>query len=95
MVSEEELAAVAENARLALDDEDRAELQTDLQDILDAFGSLDDIDTEGVAPAFHPVDLDQDVRVDEREDCLDQLDAIMNSPDTNREDGFFKGPRAV
>ncbi|MDY6770663.1 MAG: Asp-tRNA(Asn)/Glu-tRNA(Gln) amidotransferase subunit GatC [Candidatus Nanohaloarchaea archaeon] len=92
MVEDETLEQVAANARLQLTDEEKERFRQDLEDILDAFDSLDDIDTEGVDPAFHPIDLGDRDREDEPEDCLTQDDALANTE--NKEDGFFKGPRA-
>lgn len=93
MVDEETVRSVAQNARLHISDEDVEQLTADLDDILDAFESLDEIDTEGVDPAFHPIDLDRDPRPDESEESLSQDEALANTD--NEEDGFFKGPRAT
>lgn len=93
MVGVDELRAVAENARLDLAEDELESLRDDVESILDAFSSLDEIDTDGVAPAFHPIDLDDGTRPDEREACLTQDEALSNTDNTD--DGFFKGPRAT
>lgn len=93
MVDRDEIEAVAANARLNLADDEVATLQDDLEDILDAFASLDEIDTDGVEPAFHPIDVETDARPDDPGDCLSQDEALRNTENT--EDGYFKGPRAV
>ncbi len=93
MVEREEIERVAENARLNLSGDEINELQEDLVDILDAFESLDEIDTEGVEPAFHPVKFEDGTRPDEPGTCLSQEEALENTENT--EDGQFKGPRAV
>ncbi|MCJ7429068.1 MAG: Asp-tRNA(Asn)/Glu-tRNA(Gln) amidotransferase subunit GatC [Candidatus Nanohaloarchaeota archaeon QJJ-5] len=93
MVDEETVRSVAANARLHVSDDEVEQLTADLDDILDAFESLDDIDTEGVDPAFHPIDLDREPRPDETEPSLSQEQALSNTD--NDEDGFFKGPRAT
>lgn len=93
MVDADELEHVAENARLNLSDEEKQVFAEDLEDILDAFESLDDIDTEDVDPAFHPVEFEDGTRPDEPEECLTQDEALSNTE--NKEDGYFKGPRAV
>lgn len=93
MVEDETLEQVAANARLELTDEEKERFRQDLEDILDAFESLDDIDTDGVEPAFHPIELKDRKREDRAEDCLDQDTALKNTE--NSEDGYFKGPRAT
>lgn len=93
MVDTSDIDAVAENARLDLSDAEKQELADDLADILDAFESLDEIDTEGVDPAFHPVEFADGTRPDAEGDCLTQEDALGNTENT--ENGYFKGPRAV
>lgn len=93
MVADEELEHVAETARLNLTDEERKQFSGDLDDILDAFETLDDINTEDVEPAFHPVTFEDGTREDVEESCLTQDEALANSENT--EDSYFKGPRAV
>ncbi|MDY6769563.1 MAG: Asp-tRNA(Asn)/Glu-tRNA(Gln) amidotransferase subunit GatC [Candidatus Nanohaloarchaea archaeon] len=93
MVSREEIEEVAENARLDLSEDEIAELQEDMKDILDSFEALDEIDTDGVEPALHPIDHGDRSREDEQGECLSQDEALSNSENT--EDGYFTGPRAV
>lgn len=93
MVSEETLEEVAENARLNLTEEEKEKFRQDMKDILDAFESIDEIDCEGVEPAFHPIELEERSRDDEKEDCFGQEEALSNTE--NKEDGYFKGPRAT
>ncbi|MDY6766294.1 MAG: Asp-tRNA(Asn)/Glu-tRNA(Gln) amidotransferase subunit GatC [Candidatus Nanohaloarchaea archaeon] len=93
MVSREEIQQVAENARLDLSAEEVDDLREDLEDILDSFAALDDIDTDGVDPALHPIDHGERSREDDPGECLSQEAALSNAENT--EDGYFKGPRAV
>ncbi|MDY6778184.1 MAG: Asp-tRNA(Asn)/Glu-tRNA(Gln) amidotransferase subunit GatC [Candidatus Nanohaloarchaea archaeon] len=93
MVDRETVEQVAENARLNLDGDELETFRGDLEDILDAFESLDEIDTEGVEPAFHPIEVGDRKRDDEREESFSQEEALANTK--NKEDGFFKGPRAT
>ncbi len=93
MVSREDIVDVAEHARLDLDEDEIDALRDDLEDILDSFESLDDIDTEGVEPSRHPVEGTGEPRDDEPEDCLSPDDVFRNTE--NEEDGFFTGPKAV
>lgn len=93
MVDESDVRDTAENARLNLSDDEVEQLENDMNSILDAFRSLDELDTDDVEPAFHPINIDQKPRSDEPEDCLSQDEALSNTK--NKEDGYFKGPRSV
>lgn len=93
MVSREALIAVMQNARLDLGEEEIDRLLDDLEEILDSFEALDDVDTDGVEPAFHPIVYGGRRREDEEGDCLSQEEAFENAENT--EDGYFKGPRSV
>ncbi|MCJ7479199.1 MAG: Asp-tRNA(Asn)/Glu-tRNA(Gln) amidotransferase subunit GatC [Candidatus Nanohaloarchaeota archaeon QJJ-7] len=93
MVSRNEVEQVAENSRLNLDDEEVERLKEDLEDILESFEALDEMDTEGVEPSLHPIEHGDREREDEEEESLEQEEALSNSENTR--DGYFKGPRSV
>ena len=80
---------VAVAARLSLTDEELERYERQLKVILEAFRELDEVDTEGVEPSFHPVELEDVLREDEVSRW--SWDALANS--THREDGYFRGPR--
>jgi aspartyl/glutamyl-tRNA(Asn/Gln) amidotransferase C subunit len=56
------------------------------------FETLDEIDTEDIEPAFHPVETESNSREDVEEDTLEWGKVFQNTE--NEEDGFFKGPSA-
>ena len=80
---------MAEAARLNLTDEELERYQMQLKVILEAFRELDEVDTEGVEPSFHPVDLEDVLREDEAGEW--SWDPLANS--MHKEDGYFRGPR--
>lgn len=88
----EEIEEVASNARINLEDKEAEGLASDFEEILEMFKTLDDIDTEDVEPSFHPVEVEDSSRPDEKEDSLEQGQVFQNTG--NEEDGFFKGPSA-
>lgn len=90
MVDVEEVKQVAENARINLEDEEAEKFSEEFEDILEVFDKLDEIDTEDVEPAFHPVDTDPETREDSQEETLSKEEVFANTE--NEEDGFFKGP---
>ncbi len=84
---------VAHVARLKLTDAEIRKFLPQLKDVLDAFSSVQEIDTEGVKPSFHPLTLRDALREDAPKECLSQGDALSLA--LHRKDGYFKGPRAV
>ena len=80
---------VAEAARLNLTDEELERYEQQLKVILEAFRELDEVDTEGVEPSFHPVELEDVLREDEASEW--SWDPLANS--MHKEDGYFRGPR--
>lgn len=92
MVDAEQVEEVAENARINIDREEAENFSEEFEEILEKFNQLDQIDTEDVEPAFHPVDIEPETREDEKEKTLQEEDVFRNTE--NRENGFFKGPSA-
>jgi aspartyl-tRNA(Asn)/glutamyl-tRNA(Gln) amidotransferase subunit C len=92
MVDAEEVKQVAENARIKVEDEEAEKFADEFEDILEMFETLDEIDTEDIEPAFHPVETESNSREDVEEDTLEWGKVFQNTE--NEEDGFFKGPSA-
>lgn len=88
MVDEEDVEHVAWLARLELTEEEVAAFADDMEDVLEHFDRLDEVEGEpGVPDRFVNV-----FRDDEVEECLSREEALRNAPET--EDGFFVGPEA-
>jgi len=85
-VDADEVEHVADLARVALDDEERAEFADQFGDILDYFEALEEVPEVEAEP-----DLVNVMRSDEVEDSLSQEQALQNADDS--EDGRFKGPK--
>lgn len=60
----DQVRSVAHLARLALRDEDVAAYARNLSDILDVVAQLGAVDTAGVLPLAHPLDISQRLRAD-------------------------------
>ena len=91
MIDEKTVRRVAQNARLL--PEDALRFSKDLDAVLEAFTLLEKVDTEGVEPVFHPIEIKNVFREDKVEPSLSQEEALSNSQST--QDGFFKGPKAI
>lgn len=93
MITREQVIHVSKLARINLSEGETEKFEGDLNAILDAFKSLDSVDTEGVEPAFHPIEIRNGLRED--------LGSRVCSPDellkssAEKEEGYIKGPRVV
>ncbi len=90
MVDQEEVQGVAENARLNLTEDEAEEFTEDFESILEMFETLDQVDTDDVEPAFHPVEVEPETREDRKEVGLSHDEVFQNTD--NVEDNKFKGP---
>ena len=102
MVSEKDVAYVAELAHLELTDEERARMLKDLNSILGYVDRLNKLDTTNVEPMAQVAsrygqrvsESSADaMRADEPLPCLPHEEALRNAPKT---DGiFFKVPKVI
>lgn len=96
MISKKDLEHMAWLSRLELSEEDREKYTPKLNSVLDYFGELDGVDTEGVEPTYHVLPLSNVFRNDETgvpTGSLQQEEALSNAP--KKQDGFFKAPRMM
>jgi aspartyl-tRNA(Asn)/glutamyl-tRNA(Gln) amidotransferase subunit C len=96
MITKKDLEHIAWLSRLELSEEDRERYAPKLNSVLDYFGELDKVDTEGVEPTYHVLALSNVFRDDEINSptkSLSQEEALSNAP--KKQDGFFKAPRMM
>tara|TARA_Y100000310_G_C20608640_1_gene776860 strand:- start:676 stop:960 length:285 start_codon:yes stop_codon:yes gene_type:complete len=84
---------VASLARLELTDKEVEEMTSSMQDVLEAFSTLQEVDTEGVEPSVIPVAVKDVSRVDNPSEPVSQKEILSLSKETK--DGYFLGPKAV
>lgn len=92
-VSRQEVLKVAELARLKLREEEIDKFQRDLNNCFNYFDQLRKIDTEGVEPLHHLLNLRNVTEADEPGECLPREVALRDAPD--RTDEFFRMPRVI
>jgi aspartyl-tRNA(Asn)/glutamyl-tRNA(Gln) amidotransferase subunit C len=92
-ISEEQVRHVAKLARLALTDEEITLFQKQLSDILTYVETLNRLDTSGVDPTSHVLDIRNVLRKDAVRPSLSAEEAVANAPD--RRDGFFRVPKII
>ena len=88
-----DIKRVAELARLNLKPDEQEKLAGDLEKILDYVKNLDTLDTEGVEPTSHVLNLENVYRKDETKKFDVRDKALKHAPQT--EGTFFKVPKVV
>ena len=87
-LSAEEVRQVAQLARIGLDDDEVEQMRDQLSNILGHFDVLGNLDTDGVEPTGHSVDVESVTRDDVVEDSLPREEVLSNAPD--READFLR-----
>ena len=83
------LERLTEISRLELTDEELEKFTDQLRVILDAFREIDEVDTDGIEPSFHPLEIKNILREDKAKPW--DWDPQGNSEHTDGK--YFKGPR--
>jgi len=91
----EDVARIAQLARLALTDDELDLFARQLVGILAYAEQLQDIDTAGVPPTSHPLALTAALRKDEVRPSLPRDEAVQAAPEPDIAAGLFKVPRVL
>lgn len=92
-LTQDEVEHVALLARLELTDEERERFTEQLNSILEHFQALSEIDTSGVPPTSHVIEVQNVTRPDRVTSSLSPEEALSGAPD--RVDDLFQVPRVV
>jgi aspartyl-tRNA(Asn)/glutamyl-tRNA(Gln) amidotransferase subunit C len=92
-LSRDDVAHVARLARLALTDEELERYTVQLGAVLEHAADVEALDTSGVPPTAHPLDLFNVLRDDLVRPSLDRDEVLAMAPDA--EDGRFRVPRIL
>ncbi len=92
-ITREEVLHVARLARLAFSEEEVGPLREQLGGILDYIRQLDSLDTRGIVPTSHAVEMGTPFRDDSVHPFGDKEAILANAPD--REGDFFRVPRII
>jgi aspartyl-tRNA(Asn)/glutamyl-tRNA(Gln) amidotransferase subunit C len=84
---------IAELARLRLSDEESQRMTRELNSILAYIDEVMAVDTEGVEPLHHVLDMTNVFREDKPGPCLTREEALKNAPDRTEE--YFRVPRVI
>ena len=91
--SDAELLRVARLTRLALEDGEKRELVATLRRIIGFVRVLQELDTDGVEPMVHPLDIELPLRADEVSEADVREEAQACAPEV--EDGLYRVPRVI
>lgn len=92
-ISKEQAQHVAHLARLKFSDEELEKLTTELDAIIGYAELLDEVDTTGIKPTSHVLDMKNVMREDTPEKGASREELLKNAPD--HKDGLFKVPSAI
>ena len=92
-VDESLLRNVAKLARLKLTKEESITFLPQLKEVLDAFSTLEEVDTKDTKSSFQPVPLKNALRQDTPTEYNTQEEVLKLTE--HKKDGYFKGPKAV
>jgi len=92
-VSKKDVLYTAALARLKFNEEECLSFEKDLNSILAYFEKLNELDTEGISPTAHVLELKNRLREDEIKPSMDRDRALGNAPFVK--DGCFKVPKII
>ena len=92
-ISMDEVKHVAKLARLGMSDEETEKYRNDLNSILDYVAALDDIDTTGIEPMSHVLEMKNVWRDDIPVERKNPLELLNNAPE--REEAYYRVPKIL
>ena len=92
-ITKQEVEHVAALARLELSEQEKELLTSQLSNILTYVEKLNELDTKGVEPTAHVLDIRNVMRDDVPEESLTQERALANAPE--KAAGHYKGPKSI
>lgn len=93
MISREIIESAARLARLKLTEAEAVHFGGQLSAVIEAFGKISKINTDGIEPLVTPTDLSQRLRDDQVEPWSNVDEALAQSPE--RSGNLFKVPPVI
>ena len=84
---------LAQLAKLKFSEEEKKELKTDLERMIEFVEKLKEVDTTGIEPLLHITDAVNVLREDEVKQTITKEEALLNAPLTDG--NFFKVPKVI
>ena len=92
-ITDQLIDKVARLGKLTFEGEDREEIKSDFQRILNFVDTLQEVDTEGVEPLIHITQEHTSLREDIPQMNLEQEEVLRNAPKADGD--FFLVPKVV
>lgn len=92
-LSRDDVRHVAQLARLDFSEEEEARMAEEMSQILDYVEKLNELDTSGVPPMSHVLDVTNVFRKDEIKSRIDRDQALEAAPEAEQE--YFQVPKVV
>ena len=93
LISKKEVDHIAWLSRIELSQREKNVFTKQLNEILDFFQKIAEVDVEDVPPTYHVLDMVNVFRKDEVSPSLSEEDALKNAP--KKEKRFIKAPRVL
>ncbi len=91
MITVKDVEHVAKLARLELTDDEKQKFTEQLDNILDYFNQLNELDTTGIEPLSHPIPIYNVMREDSPSEFSEIETVLNNAPE--EENGYFRVPK--
>lgn len=92
-ITQQEVDHVAKLGRLELAEQERESLTDQLSNILTYIEKLNELNTKGVEPTSHVLDISNVMREDTARESLPQEKALANAPE--KAAGHYKVPKII
>ena len=92
-VSRDDVRHMAQLARLDFSEDEEAQMADELSQILDYVDKLDELDTSGVPPMSHVLDVTNVFRPDAVEQRIDRAQALELAPEAD--DEYVRVPKVI
>ncbi len=91
--SQDDIEQIAHLARLEFSPDAAPDVAAKLSDIIDMVATLGSVDTDGVVPMSHPLDMNQRLRDDEVTESVERDRYQQNAREV--ESGLYRVPRVI
>ena len=92
-VDRETVERIAKLAKLSFDQNEKEEIETDMNKMLGLIDKLNELDTDSVLPLIHVSEEVNSLREDSPSMEITQKDALKNAP--KKDSDYFKVPKVI
>lgn len=92
-ITNEKIEQLAHLARLEFDEQGKANIKKDLQNILALCEKLNEINTDGIEPLIYMTYTQNNVRKDQVIETISRTEALKNAP--KKDSDYFRVPKVI